>query len=345
MPEREHSSSRQEDQARAPRRSEDTPTAPATAILRWQRLVGNRAVTEMVTREDGEGATAAPPASWVVEAGLPAALEADLGAVSAAAAREAVRLKWGKLNSGKKRLAEEVAIQRMRAWLGGAKGGDLEPWLIAQGQKGAPPAPKEPFGDAKDRLPGLRERAERFKTDMTAWLDTEPGMIHAERLLKHALPDIKGPLERMLIGADEAKAARVEGFENNLKGYEAEFERAKAAPKGTEFGANIVGKDGRKFEIDQIAPDRKTWVNIKKYRPDKVHTQLPELTAQALKNLEAAGLARNLVEGEPPKIVFDFVDGIDSETATQFEATEHDGRRPEAHVQGERWNAGLPEGR
>ncbi|MBD2202614.1 hypothetical protein H6G33_12210 [Calothrix sp. FACHB-1219] len=205
--------------------------------------------------------------------------------------------------------------------------GDLETGFIkdlnANKQVEVPTNQRFRFGERVKDLPRLRQEAEDLIEEINAWLRTDPGIKRGERIIKTIDNDLKGPMKRMEEGIDEASKARVEGFENNLKGARSEFERAKTAPPGTEIGGYIKFQ-GKKIEIDQIRPDGK-WINVKNYELFGLNNpKIDELITQAEMNLRAA--EANLVNGTPPTVVFDFPKGVTPEVATRLRSIQLNGR-------------------
>jgi len=95
----------------------------------------------------------------------------------------------------------------------------------------------------------------------------------------------------METGKKEAIPERIEGFENNLKGVQGEFDRAKAAPPKTQFGQK---KSGR--EIDQITPDGSRWTNIKNFKLfGENDPRVAELSGQAEATIKTAQLPEHAV--------------------------------------------------
>jgi hypothetical protein len=136
--------------------------------------------------------------------------------------------------------------------------------LLIDYQKANKPAVKvPPKGEGVSQLQGLRQEAEELREEITKWVKTN-NIKGGERLIKTIDSELKGPMTNMETKGLEATKARIEGFENNLKGVRSEFEQAKTAPEGTEIGANVKF-EGKKVEIDQIRPDG-TWVNVKNYK-------------------------------------------------------------------------------
>ncbi|MEG4534417.1 eCIS core domain-containing protein [Microcoleus sp. D2_18a_D3] len=204
--------------------------------------------------------------------------------------------------------------------------GDLEKGLLEDYRKAnKSPEVVSPHGEMVSELPRLRQEAENLKGEMEEWLKTN-NIKGGERLIRTIDNELKGPMTKMETKGLEATKARIEGFENNLKGVRSEFEQAKTAPPGTEIGGHVKF-EGKKIEIDQIRPDG-TWINVKNYELFGLNNpKINELITQAEMNLRAA--EANLVNDIPPTVVFDFPKGVTPEVAQRLRAIKLNGR----HIQ------------
>ena len=226
-------------------------------------------------------------------------------------------------------------IRRFEGFLKGQKakgGGDLEEGLLAQIKAKKNPSTSQPHGAQVSKLGGLRKEAEDLIQEIDDWIKATPEISGGKRLQRTIQNDLNGVMKKMEKGVDEATSARVEGFENNLKGVRGEFERAKSAPAGTEIGAKRsfvdTGSIKKNIEIDQIRPhgSSKKWINVKKYNLFGVaDPRMKEIVEQANMNLRAA--KANPVGGQPPQIVFDFPEGVRPEVAAKLRSIELDGMR------------------
>jgi hypothetical protein len=204
--------------------------------------------------------------------------------------------------------------------------GDLEKGLLEDYRKAnKPPEVIQPRGEMVSELPRLRQEAENLKGEIAEWLKTN-NIKGGKRLIKPIDDDLNGVMTNMEKNGLEASKARIEGFENNLKGVRSEFEQAKTAPPGTEIGAHVKF-EGKDVEIDQIRPDG-TWINVKNYQLFGLNNpKINDLIKQAEMNLRAA--EANLVNGIPPTVVFDFSKGVTPEVAQRLRAINLNGR----HIQ------------
>jgi hypothetical protein len=204
--------------------------------------------------------------------------------------------------------------------------GDLEKGLLEGYRKAnKPPEVVSPHGEMVSELPRLRQEAENLKGEIKEWL-IKNKIEGGERLIRTIENELKGPMTNMETKGLEATKARIEGFENNLKGVRSEFEQARTAPPGTEIGGHVKF-EGKKIEIDQIHPDG-TWINVKNYELFGLNNpKINELITQAEMNLRAA--EANLVNDIPPTVVFDFAKGVTPEVAARLRAIELNGR----HIQ------------
>jgi F0F1-type ATP synthase membrane subunit b/b' len=204
--------------------------------------------------------------------------------------------------------------------------GDLEKGLLEDYRKAnKPPEVVQPRGEMVSELPRLRQEAENLKGEIEEWLKTN-NIKGGERLIRTIDNELKGPMTKMETKGLEATKARIEGFENNLKGVRSEFEKARTAPPGTEIGRKVKF-EGKKIEIDQIRPDG-TWINVKNYELFGLNNpKINELITQAEMNLRAA--EANLVNDIPPTVVFDFPKGVTPEVAQRLRAINLNGR----HIQ------------
>lgn len=198
-----------------------------------------------------------------------------------------------------------------------AKGanGDLEAGLRAAKAREAPPGAKPPSGDPVQvaKLPRLAEEAQELLQKIKILAAERPN-TGVEKMLKRLEQDIDGVLKRMQTGATEVTPERIEGFENNLKGFQTELDVATKAPEGTQFG---VKKSGQ--EIDRIPADGSRWINDKGGRRyGGADPRVADLEAQATGNLKAAQLPENLVNGKPPEVEFHFPQGVTPEAAARL---------------------------
>jgi len=234
---------------------------------------------------------------------------------------------------------KEIVVNptKKRAFEGFLKGaektgeGNLEKGLLKKSQEANKvPEVGTPKGEGKmvSQLPRLRQEAEKLKGEIeiqeAKWKETGD-IIGGKRFIKTIESEL-GALKKMETGILVVNQARIDGFENNLKGVRSEFERAKKAPHGTEVGGHVK-LEGKKVEIDQIIPgDPPTWVNVKNYKLFGLESRkFPELKTQAEMNLKAA--KANAVNDKRPTIVFDFTTepGVSPEVATALRAIELDG--------------------
>ena len=133
-------------------------------------------------------------------------------------------------------------------------------------------------------------------------------------------------LDEMKKGIKEATPERVQGSLNNISGIRAEFDYARKQPgvTGVNQEFNFVEKTGkrRKVDIDVIADNGKTWVDVKKVKPFSLNStdwlghpsgKPAGVQDQARRMLGAA--QKNKIDEISPQIVFDFPLGVSSEVA------------------------------
>jgi hypothetical protein len=194
-----------------------------------------------------------------------------------------------------------------------AGGNDLEKGLQAAYAR-ENPAAKPPSGVGAAELPLLRKAAEQLLADLEAFASRSSHPAGIQKMAKRLTADMEGVLAKMETGGLEATAERIQGFKNNLKGVETEFNSAKVAPAGTKFGEMKSGQ-----EIDRISPDELRWTNDKGgNRFGETDPRYLEVEAQAKENLAAAQRPENLVGGKAPEIEFHFPDGVTPEVAAKL---------------------------
>jgi hypothetical protein len=117
----------------------------------------------------------------------------------------------------------EVEFQRMRDVIKSLKTrfGDLENGLKADATK---PGAKPPFGEGVGELPRLRKQAVDLLADIEDFIKEDPqGRRGLRDSAARVQADINGVLTKMEQGQLEATNARIEGFDNNLKGVRREL--------------------------------------------------------------------------------------------------------------------------
>jgi hypothetical protein len=258
----------------------------------------------------------------------PAGMTADAAARRAALtgrAQEMFDARWKAIVGDKVTPSRVTRFLEAMDALARRESGDLQKALDAEWARvNAPKPTRPPSGPGAAELPRLRAAAEALVKEIKDFIKANPGRLKGlEGVAKGQQRDIDGALADMETGAKEATPARIEGFENNLKGFRAEFEAATQAPPGTEIGAV---RDG--FEIDQISPDQKRWTNIKQWNLfSESDPRMADLIEQAKSNLETAA-KHPADDGTIPEIVFDFKNGVTPEVADRLGAVEVDGRHP-----------------
>lgn len=218
--------------------------------------------------------------------------------------------------------AEEFArLRKMMDGIEKANGGDLEAGLKASKAR-ENPAAKPPFGSEAAELPRLRNAAEQLLAEIDDFIAKNPDAESFRGARKRLVDDMEGVLKDMESGKKEVTPERVEGFDNNLKGIQGEFDALKSAPKGTKFGQK---KSGR--EIDRISPDGTRWTNDKTDNLfGKTDPRVADLADQAKATIEVAQLPEHAVPvpgGPPgattaPQVEFHFRNGVTPEAAAEL---------------------------
>lgn len=206
-------------------------------------------------------------------------------------------------------------------------GGDLEKGLqdlIAKdAKKNAPPAPppaKPPFGPRAADLPTLRTELDAQIADIDTFAKANPDKASINESANRLRSVGDGPLKRMETGIDEANDYLVERVQGSIKGAKGELESAQNAPKGTQFGENLGGR-----EIDEIHVDG-TLKQVKRIDPfTTADQQFVKVKAQLQGTLEVA--EQFPVNGKPRPVVMEFQNGVNSDVAKQLRAVEVNGRR------------------
>jgi hypothetical protein len=209
--------------------------------------------------------------------------------------------------------AEFDRLRKMMDGIEKANGGDLEAGLKAAKARETP-AVKSPFGSGASELPRLRNAAEQLLAEIDDFAAKNPDKQTIRRAGQRLKNDMEGVLKDMETGKTEATPERIEGFENNLKGVQGEFDAAKAAPPGTQFG---VKKSG--IEIDEISPDGLRWKNEKNFNLfGENDPRVLDLEAQAKNTITVAQLPENAVGGKVPQVEFHFGKGVTPEVAAKL---------------------------
>jgi hypothetical protein len=210
--------------------------------------------------------------------------------------------------------AEFEQLTKMMDGIEKANKGDLEAGLRAAKAR-ENPAVKPPFGSEVAELPRLRAAAKQLLAEIDDFVAKNPDRQTIRRAGTRVKNDMNGVLSDMEMGKTEATPARIEGFENNLKGVQGEFDAFKAAPPGTQFG---VKKSGR--EIDRIPPDGSRWTNDKNYNLfGENDPRVGDLTADAEAAIKTAQLPEHAVGGKAPDVEFHFVgEGVTPEAAAKL---------------------------
>jgi len=209
--------------------------------------------------------------------------------------------------------AEFDRLRKMMDGIEKANGGDLEAGLKAAKAR-ENPALKPPFGSEVAELPRLRDAAKQLLAEIDDFVAKNPDRQTIRRAGQRLKNDMDGVLTDMETGKTEATPERIEGFENNLKGVQGEFDAAKAAPPGTQFG---VKKSGR--EIDRIFPDGSRWTNDKNFNLfGENDPRVADLEAQALDTIKVAQLPEHAVGGKAPEVEFHFGKGVTPEAAAKL---------------------------
>ena len=195
-----------------------------------------------------------------------------------------------------------------------ANGGDLEAGLRADKARQQPAATKPPFGPEVAQLPRLRAAALELLADIDEFLAKNPDRESVKRARVRVVDDMDGVLSEMEAGRKEVTPARIEGFDNNVKGARNELKKFQSSPPGTQFG---VKKSGR--EIDRIPPDGSRWINDKStnlFGADD--PRVADLSDQARKTMTVAQLPEHAVGGKAPIVEFHFGDGVTPEAAAKL---------------------------
>jgi hypothetical protein len=209
--------------------------------------------------------------------------------------------------------AEFDGLRRMMDGIEKANKGDLEGGLRAAKARETPTV-KPPRGSEVAELPRLRDAAEKLLAEIDDFVANNPDRQTIRRFGRRLERDMKGVLADMETGKTETTPERIEGFENNLKSVRGEFDDAKAAPSGTQFG---VKKSG--LEIDRISPDGTRWTNQKNMKLfGENDPRVGDLTDQAVKTIKVAQLPEHAVGGRAPEVEFYFGDGVTPEVATKL---------------------------
>jgi hypothetical protein len=173
----------------------------------------------------------------------------------------------------------------------------------------------------------LRKQAVDLLADIEDFIKEDPqGRRGLRDSAARVQADINGVLTKMEQGQLEATNARIEGFDNNLKGVRRELESARSANPGTRFGViKHFGADD--FRVDRIPPGDGLWIDDKAVKLSGANDpKMPDLKAQAELHLKAAQQPSEAINGRAPSVQFDFRDGIPSDAADALEAVQVNGQ-------------------
>jgi hypothetical protein len=121
-------------------------------------------------------------------------------------------------------------------------------------------------------------------------------------------------------GVDTASDDLVKTVQRQLKGGQGELERAKVAPKGTEFSGEIDG-----IEFDQIRPNGDLY-QVKKMRAVRRGARSYNETVDQIKRtLEVA--QRHAINGKPRQVTIEFPEGLSKDVGDDFRAITVNGQK------------------
>ena len=210
----------------------------------------------------------------------------------------------------------ERAIQGMQR-----SGSDIQERMLERWHKANP----TPRGAALHLVSDAIKRGETLRDEIEAYKNANSQIKGINEWFKRLKGELD-VLDEMKKGIKEATSERVQGSLNNISGIRAEFDYARKQPgvTGVNQEFNFVEKTGkrRKVDIDVIADNGKTWVDVKKVKPFSLNStdwlghpsgKPAGVQDQARRMLGAA--QKNQIDEISPQIVFDFPLGVSSEVA------------------------------
>lgn len=193
-------------------------------------------------------------------------------------------------------------------------------------------AVRAPYGEAIGEVPELRVRIEVLKADIEAFARSRPHITGVQSWLTK-LTEWGKQLDKRLAGELEAKASDVTGVRSNLDGVQAEFRGMFGETGVVGTGRKVPPRPGEKpiFDVDIMADNGRTWIDVKRVEPFGVESSTwtgkpgtgggmakKGLRAMAEDLCEAA--KNNPVDGNPPKVVYDFPSGVSAAVAKALKA-------------------------
>lgn len=191
---------------------------------------------------------------------------------------------------------------------------------------------RAPYGKAVGEVPELRVRIDVLKADIEAYAKSRPHVRGVKEWLEKLEGEAK-QLDKMLAGDLEAIPDKVTGARANIDGIQAEFRRVFGETGVIATGHKVPPRPGGTptFDVDILADNGRTWIDVKSVEPFGVESSTWKgkpgtgggkakkgLRAMAEDLCEAA--KNNPVDGQVPKVVYDFQLGVSEAVAKALKA-------------------------
>lgn len=244
-----------------------------------------------------------------------------------------------KLSEIRAGLSDPRAIERFDTMFGDLKGdsGKMERILAGFAAKGSieerliadwdarNPVPEPPRGEALDRVPAAKARAVALREEMVRFSEQNPDVTGLSERIKALDGEIDG-FDQMLDGRLEATPESVTGREANVDGIADEFAVTRRTGQVTGVSRKFPLDGGAtEVEVDTVGDGGKLWVETKSTKTFGLQSSdwvgkpgKQGLRLQAEELLRAA--RQNPVDGEPPRVRFEFPKGVSPEVKAALEA-------------------------
>jgi len=125
--------------------------------------------------------------------------------------------------------------------------------------------------------------------------------------------------------ARTVETAELQGREANIRGYDGEIRMAAKLDNIHDLGplVDVTTPTGAHMasEVDIVTDEGRVWHEVKTNEPDSQRASVKELEAQARRQLHISYLNREYwVDGEPPKLMEHFMNGVDPAVKARIEA-------------------------
>ncbi|HYG79488.1 MAG TPA: hypothetical protein VD861_03830, partial [Pyrinomonadaceae bacterium] len=183
-----------------------------------------------------------------------------------------------------------------------------------------------PRGDALAEVPEVKAQAESLLKEAEAYRAANPSVKGVTDISK-ALTTVIKELRKMEKGGTVANKEVIEGYRRTIEGAEDNLRVAQGSSGVTHVGAKfpLNGKP-KAVDVDVVADQGRTWIEVKRSKETfslKSDRWLGKASKRGLKEqaqrlLEAA--EQNKVDGQAPKVVLHFTQGVSRAVAEALRA-------------------------